>query len=111
MLNRCAVVVRKKQPFLDWLFQLPDPVDADTQLEQVNNGPHVYLLPDYAYLSEEDELIAEFYDLIFESELAGWWTHALDWPKYRTLNMFKEWFDVAFHSCIEDLVDAPLIDD
>ena len=39
MFNRCAVVIRKKKPYLDWLLQLPDPVESDTTLEQLNEDP------------------------------------------------------------------------
>ena len=37
MLNRSAIIVRAKQPFLEWLRQLPDPVRADLTLEEVND--------------------------------------------------------------------------
>ena len=110
MFNRCAVVVRKKQPYLDWLLRLPDPVDTDTTLEQVNDDSHVYLLPEYAYVSEQQDLIAQFFDVLFELELGGWWQKPDDWPSVRDLNTFNEWFDIEFHSCIEDLGDFPLID-
>ena len=111
MLNRCAVVVRKRQPFLDWLLQLPDPVDTNTTLEQLNNDPHVYLLPELVYMSEQEALIAEFCETLFERELEGWWREPEDWPRVRNPKTFKIWFDVEFHSCIDDLEDFPLVDD
>ena len=110
MLNRCAVVVRKKQPYLDWLLQLPDPVDTNTTLEQLNNDSHVYLLPELVYMSEQETLIAEFWETLFELELEGWWREPADWPRVRDQNTFKKWFDVEFHSGIEDLEVFPLID-
>ncbi len=110
MLNRCAITVRAKQAFLDWLLQLPDPVDAEQSLKAINREPHVYLLQNYAYIAKQDELIAHCYDLILESELGGWWLKPSDWPTNRMLTEFKKWFEVQFHSRIEDLVDGPLID-
>ena len=111
MIDRSAIVVRAKQPFLDWLLQLPDPVSPDMALERVNHEPHIYLLPEYGFESEQDDLIAHFYGMIFEAELEGWWTDETDWPSDRTVDMFKQWFDLTFHSMIEDLVDAPLLDE
>lgn len=110
MLNRCAVVVRKKQPYLDWLLQLPDPVDTNTTLEQINKDSHVYLLPEFVDMSEQETLIAEFWETLFELELEGWWREPNDWPHLRNQRTFKKWFDVEFHSCIEDLEDFSLVD-
>ena len=109
MLNRCAVTVRTKQPFLDWLKSLPDP--ADETLDRVNHDRTVYLLPEYVYNSEQNSLIEQFHDLIFEERLYSWWRDEKDWPHPRDLATFKKWFDVEFHSMIIDLVDHPLVDE
>jgi hypothetical protein len=38
-------------------------------------------------------------------------TDESDWPKVRDLKLFREWFDIKFHSLVLDLVDEPLEDD
>lgn len=111
MINRCAVVVRAKRPFLEWLKNLPDPIDSKKNLSDINREPHVYLLPEYEINDEKALLLAYFYDTIFETELGGWWTNMDDWPRNRTLAMFKDWFSVEFHTIVEDLLDAPLLDE
>jgi len=111
MINRSAIVVKAKQPFREWLLNLPDPVSEDITLDEINNEPHIYLLPEYEMIDQEDALLAHFYDIVFEAELNGWWTDETNWPSNRSFQLFKEWFDVSFHSMIEDLVDEPLIDD
>ena len=111
MINRSAITVRAKQPFLKWLRSLPDPVESDMRLEEVNDESHVYLLPEYGMINEQEQLIKQFFDLVFESELEGWWTNENDWPSPRDMKMFKQWFDIEFHSMIQDLTDEPLIDD
>jgi hypothetical protein len=108
MINRCAISVRVRQPFLDWLRSLPDPVQADMTLQDANEDSRVYLLPEYEFDDEQTELLKEFYDLIFEVELGAWWIDAPNWPQERTFQMFREWFDVEFHSMVEDIVDPPL---
>lgn len=77
----------------------------------MNQDNTVYLLPEYFYDTEQEALLDQFYDLIFEEQLNGWWTDESDWPVNRDLTTFKEWFDVEFHSAVLDLVDAPLEDD
>ena len=111
MINRTAVTVRAKQPFLDWLRQLPDPVGPEITLDGVNRDGTVYLLPEYDHDDERKDLLTHFHDMIFESQLEAWWTEDSDWPLVRSLEVFKEWFTVEFHSIIEDLVDGPILDD
>ncbi|MCK5247679.1 hypothetical protein KAR02_12305 [Candidatus Bipolaricaulota bacterium] len=109
MLNRCVVTIRAKEPLCVWLRSLPD--CDDITLDQVNQETTAYLLPVYMDDDEQDEVLAQYYDLLFEEELAGWWTAKDDWPENRSLEMFKSWFDVDFHSVVVDLEDAPLRDE
>ena len=109
MINRCAVTIRAKEPFLGWLLSLPD--YDDLTLDQVNEETTTYLLPVYETDSEKTALLEQYFDLLFEEELAGWWMAKDDWPQKRSLEMFRSWFDVEFHSVVVDLEDAPLRDE
>jgi hypothetical protein len=109
MLNRCAVTIRAKEPLLTWLNSLPD--CDDLTLEDVNQETTAYLLPVFEDDIEKEALLAQFYDLLFEEELAGWWMAKADWPKNRSLELFTSWFEVEFHSIVVDLEDAPLLDE
>ena len=66
MLNRCVVVVKAKQPFMEWLRSLPDP--ADLTLDQINQDNTVYLLPDYERDSKQRQILRQYFDLIFEDQ-------------------------------------------
>ena len=105
MINRCAVTVRAKRPFLDWLRSLPH--CAEVSLADVNRDPQVYLLPEYGHDDELADLLADYYDLIFEEELRCWWTDEKDWPAERDFETFDKWFEVEFRSGFLDLMDAP----
>ncbi len=109
MINRCAVTIRAKEPVLAWLHSLPD--YDDMTLNEVNQETTVYLLPVYEDDAEKDGLLDQYYDLLFDEELAGWWMNEDDWPKNRNLKMFNLWFGVEFHSVVVDLEEAPLKDD
>jgi len=107
MLNRGAIIVRPKQPFLDWAAQL----DVTGHLPNPNDEQTVYLIPEYDDDIEAVRILSEGYDVIFEAELEGWHTRQSDWPKNRTFAMFREWFDIEFHSVVEDLCEYAIEDD
>jgi hypothetical protein len=107
MINRGSVIVRPKQPYLDWAAQLddsgivPDPQDERT----------IYLIPEYDSDVEAMEILANCFDIIFEEELGGWHTDESAWPRKRTFALFREWFSFEFHSVVEDLCDYEIDDD
>ena len=57
MINRSLVVVKVRQPFVDWLRGLPDPEPADVTVARVNEDSHVYLLPEWDTLDEAEVIL------------------------------------------------------
>jgi len=106
MLNRSALVIRARQPFLDWLLALPDP--PEVTLADVNRDNPVYLLPAFEEEHEIDEIVSAYHEDIFAELLGGWWTDEDDWPEPLDLDTFRAWFDVAVHSVVLDMVAEPL---
>ncbi len=104
--NRCVVIARVKQPFIDWLKSLPD--STDVTIDKVNVDSAAYLLPEYEETGHSLNILEHYFDIIFEEQLESWWTNEKDWPKNRDFKTFLKWFDVKFHSLVFDLVDAPL---
>lgn len=107
MLNRAALIVRPKQPFLDWAAGLDDSgLVPDAGGEQT-----VYLVPEFE--SDEDGLrvLKRVYAEIFERELDGWHTDPSAWPQKRDFKTFQQWFSIELHSVVEDVVNDALIDD
>jgi hypothetical protein len=106
-INRSAVIAIAKQPFIDWLHAV-DPSSQDIDLSIVNREPSVYLVP--VFESDEDfmEWLEEHCDIIFEEQLAGWWTDERSWPPHRGIEVFEEWFECHRRSMVWDLDDEPL---
>ncbi len=50
--------------------------------------PHVYLLPEYEDPASQQELLEEFWLILFEAMLEGWARDEAFWPNDRTLGMF-----------------------
>jgi hypothetical protein len=107
MVNRSAVLVRAREPFLEWAKKHGEGMFYPTEGER-----SVYLLPNFKDNVESEDLLRQYCDLIFEAELEGWITDPTTWPKERSYERFREWFEVEHHSVVEDLVAGkPLVDD
>lgn len=107
MLNRGVVIVRPKQPYLDWAGGLDD----SGVLPSVEDEQTVYLIPSFEDDEEAESILKEIYEEIFESELHGWHTDESAWPKKRTFAVFKQWFHIELHSVVDDLCAYEIADD
>lgn len=105
-INRTALIVKPKQPFADWLTAV-DPRGSLT-LPEIREDTTVFLLPDEAFQMDLEKVLREFFEDIFEQVLWEWATDEGDWPKERSYEKFREWFDVEFHSGVIDLAEDPI---
>jgi hypothetical protein len=110
VLNRCAIVLRPKRPFLSWIDTVQRTMPKEYRID-VDDDQTVYLIPSSESWNAIDEVLASMYPEMFEHELSEWYDDPALWPQPRTLKMFKEWFKVEVSTMIVDLVAAPLIDD
>lgn len=107
MINRRVVIIRPVQPDIDWAKNLGD---SDI-VPNSSNEAAVYLIPSYEDDFQVWERLANVYNLIFENELFCWHVRTADWPKNRSLTMFKEWFKIEFHLIVEDLCGHEIINE
>lgn len=100
MINRSILVVRPKEPFLNWVNSL----DASDHLNiaELTEEVTVFLLPEMD-LPKLDSYLKRHFKLIFERELDGWHQDPRDWPRNITYKMFQEWFDVEWGSEVVDM--------
>lgn len=107
LLNRAAVVVQPREPFLSWL-RFADSDGADLALADLRRDPSIYLLPE----CDDDEALAVVlerkFQEIFEDQLRGWIDEPDLWPDPLTFDRFRDWFDISFHSMVADLVERPI---
>ncbi len=111
MLNRAALIVRYKQPFVDWINAVdPSPSYDPLTLADVDRERTVYLVE----VEDADELgqwLANNHEELFEEELAGWYTDPALWPRDRSLKRLEEWFSLELHTVVVDTGDSALEDD
>jgi hypothetical protein len=106
-INRSALIVTAKQPFVDWLHTV-DPTSKDVTLSDINHEPTVYLVPAFEAQDDFMEWLEEYCRTIFAEALDGWWTDTRSWPLDRGITLFQEWFECRLHSMVFDLADEPL---
>ena len=110
MLNRSAIVVKPRQPVLDWLHTA-DPTSHRLTLGELALEPTIYLIPLCDTEEDVHEVLRELCDEIFVEQLAGWFRDEETWPRDRSFDMFCRWFDFQHHSMLVDLSGEPLIDE
>ena len=110
MLNRSAIVVKPRQPFLDWLHTA-DPTSHTLTLGELAPEPTIYLVPVCDTEEDVHEVLRELCDEIYVEQLAGWFRDEETWPRDRSFDMFCRWFDFQHHSMLVDLSGEPLIDE
>lgn len=107
-LNRSALVVKPRQPFLQWLHAA-DSTSRRLTLPDLSREPTIYLIPECDTPADVEDVLHELCDEIFAEQLAGWYTDTETWPEDRSFDVFCQWFDYQHHSMLVDLCDEPLI--
>src|SRR5215831_3807732 len=98
--NRSAIVVIPKQPFLDWLrYADPDdPPDTDElTLQDLRDDPSVYLIPACAGEDDLQSFLRRHCTDIFEEQLSSWLEDDTIWPIDRGYDTFCRWFAISYH--------------
>jgi hypothetical protein len=80
VLNRSAIVVKPKEPFLDWLHAA-DPSGRDLTLLDLVREPIIYLIPECDTDDDVADVLHELCEEIFEEQLAGWYADPSTWPR------------------------------
>jgi hypothetical protein len=105
--NRAAFVVRPRDPYVTWAASVEAEPSEDS--ESLRSEVSIYLVPEEPTGREETPPIHDFFEEIFEAELAAWCTDESLWPAKRDLAMFLDWFDVTGQSVITDLGGGPIV--
>ena len=111
MINRDTLIVRFKQPFVDWINEVdPTPQETTVSLEDANEDVTAFLVPD-GVTDDLDSWLAMNYLPLFEFVLDEWYVDESLWPQDRTLALFKSWCHIDLHSMVVDTVDEEIVDD
>lgn len=100
-LNRAALIVRLKEPYLQWAASVDEDGSADT--ESLRNHASIYLVAQDPRGEQETAPLEDYFEQIFDMELEAWCLDEGKWPEQRDLKTFLEWFDVTGESLVTDL--------
>lgn len=78
-------------------------------LQDLVREPTVYLIAECETSEEVREVLQELCEELFIDQPDGWYRDQATWPKDRSLDVFRRWFDLEHHSILTDLCDEPLI--
>jgi hypothetical protein len=108
LINRGVVVIKPKEPFLDWVnrdLALSSPVT----MEELRRDCTAILVPDLGSLEAALDYVEPLKPRLFEMELEAWDRDPTNWPEERTSARFDTWFELEVHSMVWDAVDAPVV--
>lgn len=101
MVNRGMLVVKAKEPFREWVNSLE--AHSDITIKEINDDCTAYLIPEFEDDPQRDRILKKLYPDIFVEQLFDWCSDEAMWPQKRTLALFKKWFELEFHSVVDDL--------
>ena len=115
-LNRNAITLKVKKPFVDWLNKNPQIViekDGPFTVAGLNQALPVFLIPDE---SEKNlpKLIEKMKPWLFATVLGKWTPNQTKWPSKEEIFIgFDDWFEVSVSSllidaCEDDILQEPL---
>ena len=105
--NRSVFIVVPREPFWQWLSNLPHSDLGDLTLAELQQDANSYLVPACHNIDEVWDEIEARTETIFAAELADWCDDESYWPDL-TAELFNEWFNVQISSIVTDLADEPI---
>jgi hypothetical protein len=107
-LQRWAVIVHPKQPFLDWVAET---CGGDREEYEHVYEARIYLLKNCKSIAQAERRLRKEYLRILEAEIATCAFDPTPWPQDRTFKMFRDWFQYEFCTYVVDLADGSLVSD
>ncbi len=99
--NRWGILVRAKQPYVDWANSFDD--DGPTMtLDARRSIPTLYLVHEHEGADLRKLIVDWYWEAIFDLQLVSWMRDMSTWPENREVEMFYEWFEVEL---VTELVD------
>jgi hypothetical protein len=90
-----ALILRRKQPFNDWLKNANSKAGSDSDYEFPGDYG-TYLVKGVSTATEVENFLRNHYKELFENELAEWHEPAF-WPEELSYELFCRWFEVEVH--------------
>jgi hypothetical protein len=107
--NRGLLVLRPKEPFIDWVRGLDPEHPPGASLIRAVTG--AYLIPEFDGEEDAWEWIQANASDLLEIQLHEWYADESLWPPRRGWNLLRQWFELEYIELAWDLVDDELRSD
>lgn len=108
-ISQSALILRPRQPFLAWRNAIETREGRKLiSLEELRIEPKLYLVRGFKGKKHVEETVFEEFDLYFIDQLVGCMTVEREWPKHRTIETFKQWFDIEVIPWVDDTLDEDI---
>ncbi|WP_207062020.1 hypothetical protein [Motiliproteus sp. SC1-56] len=111
LINRSALLVLPRQPYVDWVNGLETDIsglEAPLSLEAHRAEGRVYLVTEGGENADVAAQLDRLWRRIWDNELGAWDEFGDAWPA-PSRALFERWFEVAPQLICFDLADEPLL--
>ena len=102
-INRDAIIIKPKQPFLDWYYSLYPEDDYEEEIK----SPNIYLIDET--IDDVEKWLKKKFDKFFMQVLGEWHENKKEWPQRRNYKMFNLWFRVEISEMVYDFEKKPVL--
>jgi hypothetical protein len=102
-INRSALILRPRKPYFDWTSGVDEGAAETVAARAESAWITVYLVEQDPEGRMESAPLEDYFSEIFEMQLGGWYRDEKVWPQVRTIEVFRDWFEVDATSTVEDL--------
>jgi len=107
LINRTAAIIKPRAPYIAWANSFSGAADV-LSLDQARGNATALLIPEFDCNADSRDFLEENFTVIFDSQLEAWSTDRKTWPKDRSLELFREWFDLEIHELVYDVAEEPI---
>ena len=104
--NRSIINIFPTKTYLDWLNYIRG---SNVELGLNDIEPISFLIKDFDFKSDFDYWLRGNFQMLFEIRLNYSCIDKSQWPEVRTLEVFKQWFEIRYSNLIIDLEVEPII--
>lgn len=104
--NRHMIVAKPREPFLEWFNKLNP--EREMTLQDMRDDSTAFLIPGFETLVQSSRYVRENYAEFLEHILDEWEPDRDKWPQDTKYELFKEWFDIYYHSTIIDTCEETI---
>ncbi|MGE5409424.1 MAG: hypothetical protein ACM3MI_00580 [Clostridiales bacterium] len=106
-LDRHLVIVKPKEPFLNWLKSHYESNNVLT-LNDIREDATTFMIPQADQREQNEKYIRSIFPDLFDMLLEEWHLDENMWPKNRDYELFREWFELEIHTIVIDTVESSI---